>query len=62
VKLLAGAEQFAEQPAEGIHIAPYGSVMPDFTFTSGIGQCHFYGVFVNIETDKCDTILHELPP
>jgi len=28
----------------------------------GIGNGYIDGVFVNIKTDKCDTIFHDLPP
>jgi hypothetical protein len=39
-----------------------GSVDPDITITACISQRDINGVFVNVKTDKCDILLHDLPP
>src|SRR5208337_628838 len=62
VKLPVGRGQLLYQTIKIVKPATYCSVMPYLGIATGIGKGYINGVFVNIETYKCDTLLHDLPP
>src|ERR1039457_7447960 len=62
VKRPVGRRQLLYQALKIVKAATDGSVLPYLGIATGIGKGYYNGVFVNIETYKCDIVLHDLPP
>jgi hypothetical protein len=61
-QLGSGYAQFADHFVQRVQIASDASIQPNFAVGALIGESDFDGVLVCIQTDKCDTLLHDLPP
>src|SRR5208337_423070 len=62
VKLFVGRGQLLYQAIKIVKTATDFSIMSYLGIASGIGKGYIYGVFVNIKTNKCDKLFHDLPP
>jgi hypothetical protein len=62
VKVFAGSSKFFHQTIKIVKTATNDAVISHLGITTGISNSYGNGVFVNIQTNKCDRIRHDLPP